>query len=72
GTTCRSPYGLPVELLDRVLIVSTKPYDGEDMECQEEDVSIIADATSVLTPTAVQTTLRYPLNLISCAQIPAW
>ncbi|PBL00180.1 hypothetical protein ARMGADRAFT_1072557 [Armillaria gallica] len=51
---------------------------GEDMEqiiqfwCQEEDASIIADATSVLTSTATQTVLRYSLNLISCALILAW
>ncbi|KAK0224558.1 TIP49 C-terminus-domain-containing protein [Armillaria nabsnona] len=73
-----SPRRLPVDLLDCVLVVGTKPYNGEDMEqmiqlrCQEEDVSIIADATSVLTSTATQTTLRYSLNLISCVQILAW
>ena len=32
GTTFRSPHGLPVDLLDRVLIVSTKPYSEEDIE----------------------------------------
>ncbi|KAK0433538.1 TIP49 C-terminus-domain-containing protein [Armillaria borealis] len=31
-TTFHSPHGLPVGLLDRVLIVSTKPHNGEDME----------------------------------------
>ncbi|PBK76375.1 TIP49-domain-containing protein [Armillaria solidipes] len=75
GTTFRSPHGLPVDLLDRVLIVSTKPYSEEDVEqniqirCREEDVTLTADATSVLTSMAMQTTLWYPLNLISCAQI---
>ncbi|PBK76396.1 TIP49-domain-containing protein [Armillaria solidipes] len=75
GTAFRSPYGLPVDLLDRVLIVSTKPYGEEDIEqtiqlrCQEEDATLTADATSVLTSTAMQTTLRYSLNLISCAQM---
>ncbi|KAK0217710.1 TIP49 C-terminus-domain-containing protein [Armillaria nabsnona] len=73
-----SPRRLPVDLLDSMLIVSIKPYNGEDMEqilqlrCQEEDVSIIADATGILTSTATQTTLWYSLNLISCAQILAW
>lgn len=32
GTTFRSPHGLPVDLLDRVLIVSTKPYSEEDIQ----------------------------------------
>lgn len=32
GTKFRSPHGLPVDLLDRVLIVSTKPYSEEDIQ----------------------------------------
>lgn len=31
GTKFKSPHGLPVDLLDRVLIVSTKPYSPEDI-----------------------------------------
>jgi len=77
GTKFRSPHGLPVDLLDRVLIVSTKPYSEEDIQqiiqirCQEEDVQLTSDATSVLTSMGMQTTLRYALNLISCAQVVA-
>ena len=32
GTEIISPHGLPVDLLDRVLIVSTKPYSEDDIE----------------------------------------
>lgn len=32
GTKFRSPHGLPMDLLDRVLIVSTKPYTEEDIK----------------------------------------
>jgi RuvB-like protein 2 len=32
GTKFRSPHGLPPDLLDRVLIVSTKPYAEEDVQ----------------------------------------
>lgn len=32
GTQYRSPHGLPVDLLDRVLIVSTTKYEPEDIE----------------------------------------
>lgn len=39
--------------------------------CQEEDVTLTEDATVVLTSMALQTTLRYALNLISCAQVVA-
>jgi len=77
GTKFRSPHGLPADLLDRVLIVSTKPYAEDDVaqiiqiRCQEEDVALTADAATVLTQMAMETTLRYALNLISCAQVVA-
>ncbi|KAJ7897351.1 DNA helicase [Mycena olivaceomarginata] len=77
GTKFRSPHGLPVDLLDRVLIVSTKPYLEADIaqiiqiRCQEEDVVLTPDAGGVLTQMALETTLRYALNLISCAQVIA-
>ena len=32
GTNFRSPHGLPVDLLDRVLIISTRPYEPEEIE----------------------------------------
>ena len=32
GTNYRSPHGLPVDLLDRVLIISTRPYEPEDIK----------------------------------------
>ncbi|OBZ68415.1 RuvB-like helicase 2 [Grifola frondosa] len=77
GTKFRSPHGLPVDLLDRVLIVSTQPYTPEDIaqiikiRCEEEDVSLSNDALEVLTKMSTETTLRYALNIISCAQMLA-
>ena len=77
GTKFRSPHGLPVDLLDRVLIVSTKPYTPDEIQqiveirCQEEDTQLTSEAVTVLTSMAEQTTLRYALNLISTAQILA-
>jgi RuvB-like protein 2 len=41
------------------------------LRCQEEDVQLTPEAVDVLTSMARQTTLRYALNLISCAQIVA-
>lgn len=32
GTKVKSPHGLPVDLLDRVLIVTTQPYEAKDIE----------------------------------------
>ena len=95
GTKFASPHGLPVDLLDRVLIVSTKPYEEDDVQqitkirclivssqffvyiylvyfrCQEEDVTLTEQALMVLTSMSQATTLRYALNLISCAQVLA-
>ncbi|KDQ15634.1 hypothetical protein BOTBODRAFT_130899 [Botryobasidium botryosum FD-172 SS1] len=77
GTKFRSPHGLPVDLLDRALIISTKPYEQQDVEqiiqirCQEEDVTLTPAALAVLTTMALETTLRYALNLISTANILA-
>lgn len=94
GTSYKSPHGLPFDLLDRLLIVTTEPYTAEDVEqiikirwacacflwaaslttagrCQEEDVTLTSDALTVLTTMTAQTTLRYALNIISCAQVLA-
>lgn len=77
GTQYKSPHGLPVDLLDRVLIVSTAKYEADDIEqiirirCQEEDVSLTPQAVQVLTSMAQETSLRYALNLISAAQVVA-
>lgn len=32
GTKYKSPHGLPVDLLDRVLIITTQKYETEDVE----------------------------------------
>ena len=32
GTNVKSPHGLPVDLLDRVLIVSTRPYSEDEVQ----------------------------------------
>jgi RuvB-like protein 2 len=37
--------------------------------CAEEDTKLSSDALTILTRMATETTLRYALNLISCAQV---
>ena len=32
GTNYKSPHGLPIDLLDRLLIISTSPYEEKDLE----------------------------------------
>lgn len=55
GTNYKSPHGIPIDLLDRLLIISTSPYTEEeirkilDIRCEEEDVEMSEDARDLLT-----------------------
>jgi len=75
GTDYLSPHGLPLDLLDRLLIISTAPYEEKDMEqilrirCEEEDVEMTDDAVAVLTKIAQETSLRYSIHLITSASL---
>merc|ERR1712212_835475 len=75
GTDYSSPHGLPIDLLDRLLIISTSPYEEKDLEqilrirCEEEDVEMTDDAIAVLTKIAQETSLRYSIHLITSASL---
>lgn len=32
GTNYKSPHGMPVDLLDRLLIITTNPYDEQELD----------------------------------------
>ncbi|CAG8799848.1 18520_t:CDS:2, partial [Gigaspora rosea] len=68
GTKYKSPHGIPIDLLDRLLIISTSPYDEE---CEEEDVSMTDEARDVLTKIGVETSLRYAIHLITTSYLVA-
>ena len=67
GTNYKSPHGLPLDLLDRLLIITTVPYDEQEIEqilkirCEEEDGEMSEDALELLTKIGVETTLRYAI-----------
>merc|ERR1711991_751845 len=50
GTNYKSPHGIPIDLLDRLLIVTTQPFTERelrlilDIRCEEEDVEMSPDA----------------------------
>ncbi|NXN98722.1 RUVB2 protein, partial [Rhinopomastus cyanomelas] len=77
GTTYESPHGLPIDLLDRLLIISTSPYGDKEtrqilrIRCEEEDVEMSDDAYSVLTRIGLETSLRYAIQLITAASLVA-
>mmetsp|Transcript_29796 Transcript_29796/g.58470 ORF Transcript_29796/g.58470 Transcript_29796/m.58470 type:complete len:481 (-) Transcript_29796:598-2040(-) len=77
GTDYKSPHGIPLDLLDRSLIISTEPYDEKDVRkiisirAEEEDVEMEDKALDVLTKIGMETTLRYALHLITAAHLVA-
>ncbi|KAK9319094.1 TIP49 C-terminus-domain-containing protein [Lipomyces orientalis] len=77
GTNYKSPHGLPADLLDRVIIISTSPYSPEEIReilhirAQEEEVELSPDALAILAKIGVETSLRYAANLISVAHLVA-
>jgi len=77
GTNYMSPHGLPIDLLDRSLIITTKPYSDKELaqileiRCQEEDVELTDGATKLLTKIAKECSLRYGIHLITTANLVA-
>ena len=75
GTNYRSPHGIPIDLLDRLLIISTAAYSEAEMRkildirCEEEDVEMGDDAKELLTKIGQDTSLRYAIQLITAADI---
>jgi RuvB-like protein 2 len=70
GTTYRSPHGLPLDFLDRVVIIRTEPYSSEEISqilairANEEEVELSPDALALLTKIGEESGLRYAINTI--------
>jgi RuvB-like protein 1 (pontin 52) len=77
GTDISSPHGVPLDLLDRMLIVRTMPYAVEEMvqilqiRAEAERIQLEADATVRLGEIGAQTSLRYSVQLLTPARILA-
>ncbi|CAB4004265.1 Retrovirus-related Pol poly from transposon, partial [Paramuricea clavata] len=75
GTNYNSPHGIPLDLLDRLLIITTTPYEEKELKqilairCEEEDVEMSEDAMGVLTKIGQETSLRYAIQLITAASL---
>ncbi|GBF64610.1 RuvB-like helicase [Trichophyton mentagrophytes] len=75
GTTYQSPHGLPLDFLDRVVIVSTQPYGKEDIQqilairAQEEEIDLSPDALALLTKIGQESGLRYASNIIATSTL---
>lgn len=75
GTTYLSPHGLPLDLLDRVVIVSTQQYTKDEIQqilairAQEEEVDLTPDALALLTKIGQESGLRYASNIITTSTL---
>jgi RuvB-like protein 2 len=75
GTTYRSPHGLPLDFLDRVVIITTQPYSPEEISqilairAQEEEVDLSPDALALLTKIGQESGLRYASNIITTSTL---
>ncbi|CEH16825.1 -like helicase 1 [Ceraceosorus bombacis] len=72
-----SPHGIPLDLLDRCMIVRTLPYTKEEIKevlklrARIENLNLNEDALDLLTEEGVKSSLRFALQLLSPASILA-
>merc|ERR1711990_78732 len=77
GTDYKSPHGIPLDLLDRMLIISTQPYSESetrriiDIRAEEEDVEMTDPAKELLTKIGADSSLWYAIHLITVANLVA-
>jgi len=77
GTAYKSPHGIPIDLLDRLMIISTSPYAEPEVRkilqirCEEEDVEMSEDALELLTKIGMEASLRYAIHMIIAASLVA-
>eukprot|EP01059_Diplonema_ambulator_P033342 TRINITY_DN6916_c0_g2_i3.p1 TRINITY_DN6916_c0_g2~~TRINITY_DN6916_c0_g2_i3.p1 ORF type:complete len:475 (+),score=216.76 TRINITY_DN6916_c0_g2_i3:46-1425(+) len=75
GTEMKSAHGVPVDLLDRVLIIKTLAYSREelmqivDIRAQVENLKLDQDAIAKLGEVGDRTSLRYVTQLLTPASI---
>ncbi|MEM5875538.1 MAG: RuvB-like domain-containing protein [Candidatus Aenigmatarchaeota archaeon] len=73
GTDIISPHGIPIDLLDRLLIINTKPYSKEEIKeiikirATKEKIKIEEEALEYLTEIGVRASLRHAIQLLAPA-----
>ncbi|TMW64710.1 hypothetical protein Poli38472_011590 [Pythium oligandrum] len=77
GTEISAPHGVPLDLLDRMLIIRTMPYSVEEMvqivkiRAEAESIKLDEEATQRLGEIGAQTSLRYSVQLLTPSRILA-
>ncbi len=77
GTDIESPHGMPRDLLDRLLIIPTRPYKPDEIRdiirirSDELEIPVDDDAIEELTRIGSERSLRYALQLLEPAYVIA-
>ena len=77
GTDVLSPHGIPVDLLDRMLIIRTMPYSLEEIvqiisiRGETESIEVEEDALVAMGEIGARTSLRYAVQMLTPARIIA-
>lgn len=77
GTDMRSPHGIPIDLLDRLLIIKTMPYSLNEIvqivaiRCATEGIEIEEEALAHLATVGTKSSLRYAIQLITPSHVLA-
>lgn len=77
GTDIEAPHGIPQDVLDRLVIIKTRPYTAEEIreivsiKAREQNIALGEDALKLLTSIGVEHSLRYALQLLVPAYIIA-
>lgn len=77
GTDIEAPHGIPLDLLDRLLIITTRPYTRDEIReiikirADEEEIPLTEEALEKLTDVGVERSLRYAVQLMEPAKIIA-
>lgn len=72
-----SPHGIPLDLLDRLMIIKTLPYSQEEMtqiihiRAMTESITVEDEALRYLSELGTRTTLRYVIQLLTPCNIMA-
>jgi RuvB-like protein 1 (pontin 52) len=75
GTDVLAPHGVPVDLLDRMLIVRTIPYSTEEMKkilsirASVENIEVNEEALTLMGEIGAKASLRYAVQMLTPARI---
>eukprot|EP00919_Chromeraceae_sp_WS-2016_P022604 GHVR01053659.1.p1 GENE.GHVR01053659.1~~GHVR01053659.1.p1 ORF type:complete len:457 (+),score=123.16 GHVR01053659.1:66-1436(+) len=75
GTDVISPHGVPVDLLDRLVIIKTLPYSISeimkvvDIRARTEGIEVASEARALLGQIGSKTSLRYAIQLLTPSHV---